>query len=46
MLAELKFLGNCYATAVNSEVVPRARRQEAALAEGDRIEILSPMQGG
>jgi sulfur carrier protein len=34
------------ATAVNGEVVRRDARGGFALSEGDRIEILSPMQGG
>ncbi len=34
------------ATAVNEEFVPSSLRIARALHEGDRIEILSPMQGG
>lgn len=34
------------ATAVNGDFVPAPLRSGHALAEGDRIEILSPMQGG
>jgi sulfur carrier protein len=34
------------ATAVNGEFVPATSRQGARLAEGDRIEVLAPMQGG
>lgn len=34
------------ATALNGEFVPAARREEAALADGDRVEIVSPRQGG
>ena len=34
------------ATAVNGCFVPAAQRKHAVLAEGDRIEIVAPMQGG
>lgn len=46
LLAELSYEGNWLATAVNGEVVPAAQRSACTLAEGDRIEILSPMKGG
>lgn len=45
-LAELGFADAVIATAVNGEFVPAAARAGAALAEGDRLEILAPMQGG
>ncbi|MEE4541607.1 sulfur carrier protein ThiS [Streptomyces sp. V4-01] len=34
------------AAAVNETVVPRTRWQATALAEGDRVEILTAVQGG
>ena len=34
------------ATAVNEAFVPAAKRAETKLQPGDRIEILTPMQGG
>mgnify|MGYP003663364039 CR=1 FL=1 len=34
------------ATAVNGTFVPGAARADHALAEGDRVEVLAPMQGG
>ncbi|MEM8571845.1 MAG: sulfur carrier protein ThiS [Pseudomonadota bacterium] len=34
------------ATAVNGDFVPAPARQDIELSEGDRIEIVSPMQGG
>jgi thiamine biosynthesis protein ThiS len=46
LLAELDYEGNWLATAVNSELVRAADRTECRLKEGDRIEILSPRQGG
>jgi sulfur carrier protein len=39
--------GDCVvATAVNSEFVSVAARPSAMLSDGDRIEVLAPMQGG
>ncbi|MFU0504345.1 sulfur carrier protein ThiS [Pseudaminobacter sp. NGMCC 1.201702] len=46
LLTELDYEGDWLATARNGEVVHAADRQHCRLAEGDRIEILSPMQGG
>lgn len=34
------------ATALNGQFVPAAARAETSLAEGDRLEVLSAMQGG
>lgn len=34
------------ATAVNEEFVPAAQRAAKALKDGDRVEVLAPMQGG
>lgn len=46
LLKQLDYEGNWLATAVNSELVPRDARHAFQLNDGDRIEILSPMQGG
>lgn len=46
LLAELGYEGGWYATAVNGEVVSGAARQTTKLAVGDRVEILTPRQGG
>ncbi len=46
LLDELGYEGDWIATAVNRDFVPRDRRPGTRLAEGDRIEILSPRQGG
>ncbi|TIV69538.1 MAG: sulfur carrier protein ThiS [Mesorhizobium sp.] len=46
LLAELDYEGDWLATAVNSDVVHKANRAEFRLSDGDRIEVLSPMQGG
>ena len=45
-LEELGYGGAVVATAVNGEFVAAAQREAAPLAEGDRIEVLAPMQGG
>ena len=45
-LQELGYGGAVIATALNGEFVAAADRQTACLAEGDRLEILAPMQGG
>lgn len=45
-LAELGFADRIVATAVNGDFVPARKRADVALSEGDRIEIVAPMQGG
>ena len=45
-LAELGYGGAVVATAVNGEFVPATDRPAARLSEGDRLEVLAPMQGG
>lgn len=34
------------ATSVNEEFVPKTRRSSFELREGDRLEVVAPMQGG
>ena len=46
VLQELGYGDSVVATAVNGEFVPATSRTDARLAEGDRLEILAPMQGG
>jgi sulfur carrier protein len=46
VMALLEYEGGWLATAVNGELVHREERADCWLAEGDRIEILAPMQGG
>lgn len=46
LLAELDYEGGWLATALNGEVVPAREREACRIADGDRIEILSPMKGG
>ena len=46
LLSLLDYQGRWLATAVNGELVRSADRARHRLTEQDRIEILSPMQGG
>ena len=45
-LVELGYTSPAIATALNGEFVSRAKRIDQKLTEGDRVEVLSPMQGG
>jgi len=45
-LEELGYRASAVSTAVNGEFVPAAQRARTRLAEGDRLEVLAPMQGG
>ena len=45
-LEELGYGGTVIATAVNGEFVPATERPAARLVDGDRVEVLAPMQGG
>ena len=45
-LAELGFAGATVATAINGGFVPAPARPATRLAEGDRVEVLTPRQGG
>lgn len=46
LLSALDYEGDWLATAVNGELVHREDRSACRLSDGDRIEVLSPMQGG
>ena len=46
LLAALDYEGDWLATAVNGELVHREDRPSFTLSDRDRVEILSPMQGG
>ena len=45
-LLELGYTEAVVATALNGEFVPAGARPGARLADGDRVEVLAPMQGG
>lgn len=46
LLSKLDYEGEWLATAVNGDLVHAEDRPAHVLQDGDRIEILSPMQGG
>jgi sulfur carrier protein len=46
LICELGYGDARIATARNGDFVPRAARQSTRLAAGDKIEIVSPRQGG
>lgn len=45
-LRELGYSDSSVATAVNGQFVPKTQHRSRVLAEGDRIEVVAPMQGG
>ena len=45
-LEDLGYGESLVTTAVNGEFVPAAARERTELTEGDRLEVLAPMQGG
>ena len=45
-LNALGYGGKKIATAVNGQFVPAAARQTVRLTDGDKIEVVAPMQGG
>ncbi len=45
-LQELGYGEAVVATALNGEFVPAGSRSAARLSDGDRVEVLAPMQGG
>ena len=46
ILIELGFGDARVATAVNEDFVAVGDRRSASLSEGDRLEVVAPMQGG
>jgi sulfur carrier protein len=46
LLAALEYDGSFFAVAVNRAVVPRGCWDQPILREGDKIEIVTPRQGG
>lgn len=46
VLAELGLAEAVVATALNGEFVPSSARGATRVSEGDRLEVLAPMQGG
>ncbi len=46
LLEEIGADARWVATALNGEFVPRDERAATPIADGDRIEIVAPMEGG
>ncbi|MEM9099935.1 MAG: sulfur carrier protein ThiS [Pseudomonadota bacterium] len=46
LIEELGYGTAKVATALNGDFVPKAARGATELTEGDRLEILAPLQGG
>jgi sulfur carrier protein len=46
VLTELGYQDAVVSTAVNGEFVATGARAHTQLADGDRVEVLAPMQGG
>jgi sulfur carrier protein len=46
LLSELGLKGAKVATALNGAMVRAVKREATAISDGDRVEILAPMQGG
>lgn len=46
LLSEIGIESNRVATAVNSHFIHRQQRSETVLSEGDRVEVVSPIEGG
>lgn len=45
-LVELGYCDGTIATAVNGQFIPKTQRLDILLLDGDRIEVVAPMQGG
>lgn len=45
-LEELGYREAVVATALNGQFVPQAARDRHELCDGDRLEVVAPMQGG
>lgn len=45
-IAELGYGDAKIATALNGDFVPKGRRSAMALTDGDRLEVIAPLQGG
>jgi sulfur carrier protein len=46
VLEELGYQGAKVATAVNGNFIARPVRAETQINDGDRVEVIAPMQGG
>ncbi|MBO1256262.1 sulfur carrier protein ThiS [Alteromonas sp. 5E99-2] len=46
LLVELEYADSIVATALNGEFVAQNNRVNTPIQQGDKVEILAPMQGG
>lgn len=46
LLVEIELEDAVVATALNGDLVPCDQRAKTILKDGDRVEVLAPMQGG
>ena len=46
LLSELEYEGTHFAIAVNYDVLPKSKRAQTQIKNGDEIEIITPRQGG
>ena len=46
LLLDLGYADRIVATALNGEFVPATARRGTSVQDGDRVEVLAPMQGG
>jgi len=45
-LTKWGYQDGCYAVAVNETFVPRSQYHQQLINEGDRIDVVSPLEGG
>ena len=46
LLSQNDFTDLHFAVAINNQFIPRTAYSSTLLAEGDRVDIITPMQGG
>lgn len=46
VLVQLGYQDVTVATAINGDFVPLSQRKNSSIKDGDKLEILAPMQGG
>jgi len=46
ILVDLGFADAVIATAVNGDFIPKTMRADTVISNGDKLEVLAPMQGG
>jgi len=45
-LTQWGYQDGCYAVAVNETFVPRSQHHQQLINDGDRIDVVSPLEGG